>query len=79
MFAAISAAAFGMYVFHSVVLNVLDKRFGFDIQLILDNLWLYIIQKLLLVILITYFCVYIFMKVPYLKYLFGEKYSHSRK
>ncbi len=75
--AALSEAAFGMFLFHSVILNILDNKFGYDIQLITGNLWIYIIQKLLLTVFLSYVSVWLFLRVPYLNNLFGAKNTYS--
>jgi surface polysaccharide O-acyltransferase-like enzyme len=73
-----SQAAFGMYLIHSIVIGYLDVKYGFQIELVTGNLWLYLIKKSLLVIAICFVVITIWRRIPILNWLLGEKRDYQK-
>lgn len=67
----ISRSAFGIYLVHIAIINTLDKFFGFEIHLVTSSLWWYLIQKYLLVLLLSWMTVAVLGKIPVVKKVIG--------
>ncbi|MCR4324410.1 MAG: acyltransferase family protein [Candidatus Curtissbacteria bacterium] len=67
-----SATAFGIYLIHPLIIDLLDHFANMAIHLITSNLWLYMIKKILYVFLISHFIVWILSRIPLVKRIFGE-------
>lgn len=68
----LARCAFGIYLIHPLVIGFLDANLGFNISLITGNLWIYLIQKFLLVMIISFFLSYLIRHLPYIKAIVGE-------
>ncbi len=69
----ISSAAFGIYLIHPIMIDLLDHYANLAIHLIHTNLWLYILEKISLVFILSLITVLVLLKTPILNKLFGEK------
>ncbi len=69
----IARTAFGVYLIHVLVLNVLDFRYGYALELLNQNLFSYLLQRSLLALSISFGVIFIAIRVPFLKRVLGEK------
>lgn len=67
-----SATAFGIYIIHPFIIDLLDHFARMAIHLISSNLWFYILKKILLVFLISHITVWFMSKITLVKKLVGE-------
>jgi surface polysaccharide O-acyltransferase-like enzyme len=68
----LSASAYGMYIVHLIIIDYLDKQFGWVIHLQTSQLWLFISKKMLIVTLISFVFATLARKLPLLKRTLGE-------
>lgn len=69
----ISSVAFGIYLIHPIIVDLLDHYGNFAIHLIRTNLWIYIIEKIFLVLVISAAVVFVGIKTPVFNKVFGER------
>ncbi|MEN8253072.1 MAG: acyltransferase family protein [Patescibacteria group bacterium] len=69
----IAKTSFGVYLIHIIIIGLLDKYFGFAIHNIGSKLWLYGMEKMLIVFTVSWTITHIAIKIPVIKMLFGEK------
>jgi len=67
----LAKTAMGLYVLHPFIMNIVDRQFGFQVDFMNENLWLYLIKRTVLVFSITTTLVWLAQKIPMLKKVLG--------
>lgn len=68
----IGASTLGIYVLHSLVLNVLEVKYGMMIEYVSGDLWFFMISKIVIAFIISLILSLILRKIPLIKMIFGE-------
>lgn len=63
----ISLASFGIYLIHPLVIDLVEHYLNYAIHLIHENLWFYLIKKVIIVFIFSYVLVVIGEKIPIIK------------
>ena len=68
----ISLASFGIYLIHPMIMDLLDHFANLAVHEVTSALWLYIVEKILLVFLISFLIAFVIAKLPGIKIIMGE-------
>ncbi len=69
----IAKSAFGMYLIHVCVLNILDLRYDYAIELLNKPLLQYLLERSVLALSISFAVTFVAVRIPGIKAFFGEK------
>lgn len=70
--AIMGASTLGIYVLHSLVLNVLEVKYGFMIEFVTGDLWFFMLSKIFLAFFVSLILSEVLRKIPLMKIIFGE-------
>jgi hypothetical protein len=68
----LASVAFGLYILHPMVMNILDFYFSFQVDFMEYSLLSYLIVRSVLVFLFTVVATFTLIKLPLIRKLLGE-------